>query len=206
MHGLGMDARLAARRLRTSPGFTLAAVLSLGLGIGATTTLASLVQSVLLRPLPVADPERVVAVYTSDFSGPAYGGSSYPDYLDYRASGVFDGLVAYQTAPLGLAAEGVSARVWAEFVTGDYFATLGIPVARGRALAPADDRAGAPSVAVVSHGLWQRLLAGDASALGRTVTLSGRPFTVVGVAEPGFSGLTRGLAMAVRSWARTRAR
>jgi predicted permease len=197
MHGLGMDARLAARRLRTSPGFTLAAVLSLGLGIGATTTLASLVQSVLLRPLPVADPERVVAVYTSDFSGPAYGGSSYPDYLDYRASGVFDGLVAYQTAPLGLAAEGVSARVWAEFVTGDYFATLGIPVARGRALAPADDRAGAPSVAVVSHGLWQRLLAGDASALGRTVTLSGRPFTVVGVAEPGFSGLTRGLAMDV---------
>lgn len=195
MHGLAMDARLAARRLGASPGFALTAVLSLGLGIGATTTLASLVQAVLLRPLPVAEPERVVAVYTSDFSGPAYGGSSYPDYLDYRASGVFDGLVAYQTAPLGLASEGVSARVWAEFVTGDYFATLGIPVARGRAIAPADDRAGAPSVAVVSHALWQRLFGGDASVLGRKLTLSGRPFTVVGVAEPGFSGLTRGLAM-----------
>lgn len=195
MQGLAMDARLAARRLGASPGFTLAAVLSLGLGIGAATTLASLVQAVLLRPLPVAEPERVVAVYTSDFSGPAHGASSYPDYLDFRASGVFDGLVAYQTAPLGLAAEGVSARAWAEFVTGDYFATLGIPVARGRALAPPDDRAGAPSVAVVSHALWQRVLGGDAGVLGRTVTLSGRAFTIVGVAEPGFSGLTRGLAM-----------
>jgi predicted permease len=192
-----MDARLAARRLRTSPGFTLAAVLSLGLGIGATTTLASLVQAVLLRPLPVADPERVVAVYTSDYSGPAYGASSYPDYLDFRASGVFDGLVAYQIAPIGLSSDGASARVWAEFVTGDYFATLGIPVARGRALAPADDGAHAPPVAVVSHALWQRLLGGDAAVLGRAVTLSGRPFTVVGVAPPGFSGLTRGLAMDV---------
>lgn len=191
------DLRLAWRRTAASPGFALASVLSLGLGIGAVTTLASVVQSVLLRPLPVAEPERVVAVYTSDYSGPAYGASSYPDYLDFRASGVFAGLVAFQTAPLGLAADGASARAWAEFVTGDYFATLGIPVARGRALSPADDRAGAPPVTVVSHALWQRLFGGDAGALGRTVTLSGRPFTVVGVAEPGFAGLTRGLAMDV---------
>jgi putative ABC transport system permease protein len=197
MHGLAMDARLAARRLGASPGFALAAVLSLGLGIGAVTTLASLVQAVLLRPLPVAEPERVVAVYTSDYSGPSHGASSYPDYLDFRASGIFDGLVAYEMAPLGLAAEGVSARAWAEFVTGDYFATLGIPVARGRALAPGDDRAGAPPVAIVSHALWRRLLGGDPSVVGRAVTLSGRPFTVVGVAAPGFSGLTRGLAMDV---------
>jgi predicted permease len=191
------DLRLAWRRTASSPGFALAAVLSLGLGIGAVTTLASLVQAVLLRPLPVAEPERVVAVYTSDYSGPSYGGSSYPDYLDFRASGVFDGLVAYETAPLGLAADGVSARAWAEFVTGDYFATLGVPVARGRALAPGDDRAGAPPVAVVSHALWQRVLGGDPSVVGRAVTLSGRPFTVVGVAASGFAGLTRGLAMDV---------
>ncbi|MET0555680.1 MAG: ADOP family duplicated permease [Vicinamibacteria bacterium] len=195
MRGLAMDVRLAARRLGASPGFALAAVLSLALGIGATTTIASLAQAVLLRPLPVAEPERVVAVYTSDYSGPAYGASSYPDYLDLRASGVFDGLVAYQMAPLGLAADGVSARVWAEFVTGDYFGTLGISVARGRALSAGDDGPGAAPVAVVSHALWQRLLGGDATVLGREVTLSGRPFTVVGVAPPGFAGLTRGLAM-----------
>jgi predicted permease len=100
-------------------------------------------------------------------------------------------------APLGLAADGVSARVWAEFVTGDYFGALGIPVARGRALAPGDDGPGAAPVVVVSHALWQRVLGGDATALGRAVTLSGRPFTVVGVAPEGFSGLTRGLAMDV---------
>jgi predicted permease len=193
---IASDLRLAWRRTAASPGFALAAVLSLGLGIGATTTLFSVVQAVLLRPLPVAAPERVVAVYTSDHSGPAYGASSYPDYLDFRASGVFDGLVAYEMAPLGLAADGGSARVWAEFVTGDYFGTLGVPVSRGRALAPGDDRAGAPPVVVVSHGLGQRLLGGDA-ALGSTVTLAGRAFTVVGVAEPGFAGMTRGIAMDV---------
>lgn len=192
--GFWHDLRLAARRLRGSPGFTAAAVLSLGLGIGASTTVFGLVDALLLRPLPVADPGTVVAVYTSDFSGPAHGATSYPDYLAFRDSGAFDGLVAYTMAPLGLAGEGAG-RVWSEIVTGDYFTTLGIPVARGRGLTPADDRPGAPAVVVLSHALWQRAFGGDAGVAGRTVTLSGRPFTVVGVAGPGFSGLTRGLAM-----------
>ena len=195
MRGLWQDARLAARRLRGSPGFTAAAVLSLGLGIGATTTVFGLIDAVLLRPLPVRDPASVVAVYTSDFSGPPYGTSSYPDFLAFRDAGVFDGLAAFAMAPLGVAGEGGPGRVWSEIVTGDYFTLLGIPVARGRGLMPADDRPGAPLAAVISHGLWQRAFGGDAAIVGRTLTVSGHAFTIVGVAGPGFSGLTRGLAM-----------
>jgi predicted permease len=196
MRGFWQDARLAVRLLKASPGFTLAAVLSLGIGIGATATVFGLVDAVLLRPLPVRDPERVVAVYTSDRSGPAYSASSYPDYLAFRDSGVFDGLAAFTMAPLGLAGERSPGRVWSEIVSGDYFETLGIALARGRGLAAVDDRAGAPLVAVVSHGLWQRL-GGEESLLGGTLTLAGRAFTVVGVTSPGFVGMTRGLAMDV---------
>lgn len=195
MRGFGQDARLAGRRLRDSPGFTAAALLSLGLAIGASTTVFGLIDAILLRPLPVGDPAGVVAVYTSDYSGPQYGASSYPDYLAFRDSGVFDGLVAYTMAPLGLAGQPGPGRVWSEIVTGDYFATLAVPVALGRGLVPDDDRAGAPEVAVLSHGLWQRQFAADPAVVGRTLILSGRPFTVVGVAGPGFAGLTRGLAV-----------
>ncbi len=195
MRGIGQDARLAARRLRESPGFTAAAVLSLGLGIGASTTVFSLVEALLLRPLPVADPAGVVAVYTSDYSGPAYGASSYPDYLSFRDSGVFEGLVAFTMMPLGLAGESGPGRVWSEVVSGDYFTTLGIPVAHGRGLVPDDDRAGAPGTVVISHALWQRVFGGEPSVMGRSLAISGRHFTVVGVAAPGFAGLTRGLAV-----------
>jgi predicted permease len=194
MLGFWQDARLAARRLRDSPGFTAAAALSLAVGIGASTTVFGLIEALLLRPLPVRDPATVVAVYTSDYSGPRYSASSYPDYLAFRESGAFDGLAAYTMAPLALAGQGAG-RAWSEIVSGDYFETLGIPVQLGRGLAPSDDRPGAPPVAVLSHGLWQRAFGGQAEAVGRTLTLSGRACTIVGVARPGFAGLTRGLVM-----------
>jgi hypothetical protein len=137
----------------------------------------------------------VVAVFTSDYSGPPHGGSSYPDYLDFREKcDAFDGLAAYTLQPVAiLGQEGQSARLWAELVTGDYFATLGIPIARGRALGPEDDRLEAAG-AVLSHDVWQRRYAGDPGVLGRSLVLSGRSFTIVGVAAPGFAGLVRGLA------------
>src|SRR5262245_35121930 len=127
------DLRHAARQLVRSPGFTAVATLSLGLGIGANTAIFSLVNGVLLKPLPVRDPGGVVAVFTSDYSGPAYGASSYPDYLDFRdASDTFTGLAAYTLQPVAIVGEeGQSARLWAELATGNYFALLGIPVARG---------------------------------------------------------------------------
>lgn len=195
MNSLLLDLRHAIRQLRRTPVFTLVAALSLGLGIGANTALFSLVNAALLKPLPVRDPGQVVAVFTSDSSGPAYGGTSYPDFLDFREqSEAFAGLSAYLLQPVAIVGqEGQSARLWAELATGNYFTTLGIPIARGRALGPEDDRPEA-SAAVLSHDLWRHRFGGDPAVLGRPLTLSGRTFTIVGVAAPGFSGLVRGLA------------
>jgi predicted permease len=190
-----LDLRHAIRQLCKTPVFTLVAALSLGLGIGANTAVFSLVNGALLKPLPVRDPGRVVALFTSDYSGSDYGGTSYPDFLDFRErSDAFEGLSAYVLQPVAFAGlEGQSARLWAELATADYFATLGLPIARGRALGPEDDRPEA-SAAVLSHDLWQRRFGGDPGVVGRALTLSGRTFTVVGVAAPGFAGLVRGLA------------
>jgi predicted permease len=171
-------------------------VLSLAFGIGANTVIFGLANAVLLRPLPVANPDDVVALYTSDHSGPRYSTSSYPDYLDFRdKTDVFSGLAASGFEALSFAQEGQTARVWAEVVTGNYFPFLGIPVARGRGLVPEDDAPSAAPVAVLSHGTWSRRLGGDESILGRTLTLNGRPVTVAGVAAPSFTGLTRGIGV-----------
>lgn len=195
MNTLLLDLRHAIRQLAKTPVFTLVAALSLGLGIGANTAIFSLVNGALLKPLPVRDPGRVVALFTSDYSGSDYGGTSYLDFLDFRErSDAFEGLSAYVLQPVAFAGlEGQSARLWAELATPDYFATLGLPIARGRALGQEDDRPEA-SAAVLSHDLWQRRFGGDPGVVGRTLTLSGRTFTIVGVAAPGFAGLVRGLA------------
>src|SRR5206468_12693833 len=117
------DLRQAARILAKSPGFTAIAVLSLGLGIGANTTIFSLLNAIFLRPLPVQDPDRVVAVFTSDFSGPPFGGSSYPDYLDFRTkTDAFAGLPASTVAPISLSDGPRTDRVSAQPLTANYSA------------------------------------------------------------------------------------
>jgi len=184
------DLRLAWRRTAASPGFALAAVLSLGLGIGAVTTLASLVQAVLLRPLPVAEPERVVAVYTSDYSGPAHGGSSYPDYLDFRGrNSVFSDVMGYSPSIAAVKTGDRSRMALGEVVTGNYFQVLGVGAALGRTLLPEDDRPGAPRVAMLSHRAWLREYARDPGVLGRTLLIHGQPYTVVGVSPESFTGM-----------------
>jgi putative ABC transport system permease protein len=112
------------------------------LGVGANTAIFSLVNALFFVPLPIAEPARAVAVYTSDFSGPRYGGSSLPDFLDFRErSGAFEGLAAYSIQPFAIASDaGEPTRVWGELVSGEYFATLGLFPARGRALRPEDER------------------------------------------------------------------
>ena len=146
MSGALQDVRYAARRLARAPGSTAAAALSLAIGLGAGTTVFGIANSVLLTPLPVSRPDEVVAVYTSESSGEAFGFSSYPDYLDFaaRAAGLRD-LVAYTPQPLNLTVGGQAELVPGEAVSGNYFGALGVPVALGRPLHPEDDRAGAPA-------------------------------------------------------------
>ena len=195
LSGLGQELRLAVRSLRRSPGFTVVALLTLAVGIGVNTTLFDVVDALYLTPLPVAEPERVVMVYTSDFSGPRYGSSSYPDFEDLRRQPrLFASLAAYTLEAAALSTGGEPARVWCELVSGGFFPSLSVAIPLGRPLGPDDDRDAAEPALVISHGLWQRRLGGDPAVLGRRLDISGTAFTVVGVAPPGFTGLTRGVA------------
>lgn len=190
------DLRYAVRGLRRAPGFTFVAVLTLALGIGANTTIFSVVNAVLLRPpAAVREPGRLVSIYTSDFSGPRYGTSSYADYLDFRKDNTqLAGLAAFTFRPFNFSTGGAASRVGGEAVTGNYFAVLGVTPALGRAFTPDEGRApGTEPVAVVSYGLWQRAFGGDPGAIGRTIHVNGSAFTIVGVAPPHFTGSTRGV-------------
>jgi macrolide transport system ATP-binding/permease protein len=187
---LARDVRHSVALYRRAPGFTIAVIVTLALGIGLNTAIFSLVNALLLRPLPVPDSARLIAVHTSDFSGPARGSTGYPDYIDFRDSArdVFTGLAAYSMELMNLSDGTVSDRVQGHVVTQNYFAVVGIDVERGRVFAPSD-----VDVVVVSHGLWQRLLGGREDVLGRSLMINGRPSVVIGVARQGFTGLLRGL-------------
>ena len=184
------DVRYALKWLRRSPGFAVVAVLSLAVGIGFNTALFSVVDALLFRPLPIADPARLVDVYTRGADGDRYGTSSYPDYLDFKAGNtVFRDLLAYSPSIGALKARDRSRMALGEVVTGNYFQVLGVPAAIGRTLLPEDDRPGAPRVTVISHAIWTRDFGRDPSALGRTLLIHGQPYTIVGVAPESFTGL-----------------
>jgi len=194
MNTLWQDLRYGARMLLKKPGFTSIAVITLALGIGANTTIFSFINGLALRPIAgVKEPERLVGVYTSDYSSGLYGSSSYPDYVDFRdqAEG-FSGLAAYDGATLTLTGGDEAERLRGAYVTGDYFDTLGVEARAGRTLRGEDTAPGAAPVAVISHGLWVRGFSGDASAVGRTITLDRRAYTIVGVASESFRGLRLG--------------
>jgi len=190
METLWQDVRFGVRRLAHAPGFTAIAVLSLALGIGANTAIFSLVSTILLRPLPVADPGRVVAVTPVGQGGSEFASFSYPNYVDFRdRNAVFTGFAAHRFAPMSLSRGGNNERVWGYLVSGNYFDLLGVSAARGRVFTQDEDRApGAHPVAVLSHGLWQRRFGSDPDLIGKTITLNGHSFTVVGVAPEGFIG------------------
>jgi predicted permease len=190
------DLRRAARMLARSPGFTSVAIVSLALGVGANTAIFSLVDALLLQPLPGREPSRLVTVYTSDFSGPRYGASSHPDYLDFRSRGsAFEGLAAYNLKPLLFTADGESRRVWAQLVSGNFFDVLGLGAAYGRTILREEEQPGQHPVVVLSDALWRSRFAADPAVVGCSVTLNGTPFTVVGVGPPGFTGLVRGMGV-----------
>ena len=184
------DLRYAVRWLGRSPGFAAVAILSLGLGIGVNTAMFSLVDAVLLRPIPVQDPATLVDVFTSSSDGDEYATTSYPDYLDLKAQNtVFADMIAYTPmfAPLSL---GDRARlVIGQLVTSNHFDLLGVAPFLGRMLVPADDAPGAERVLVISHRMWVSDFGSDRGVVGRSLQLRGQPYTIVGVAPPAFTGV-----------------
>ncbi len=186
MQTLWQDLRYGARMLMKQPGFTLIAVLTLALGIGANTAIFSLVNTVLLRPLPIRQPERVVEI-TPLRKGADIGAFPYPFYRDFHDQNqVLEGLAAYSFVPLSLSWNGNNERLWGYLVSGNYFDLLGVRAVQGRMFTQEEDRApGAHPVAVVSYGSWQRRFGGDPQLVGRTITINNHSFTVVGFAPPG---------------------
>jgi predicted permease len=194
LESLAADVRYALRSLRANPGFTLVAVLSLGLGIGANTAIFSLVDAVMLRPLPVSRPEELVQVTM----GPGDETFTNPVWEELRdRQDVFSGAFAYGDRRFDLAGGGEVRAVDGAWVSGGFFNTLGVSPAAGRVTGPADDFRGCPAVAVIGHGFWQSEYGGAAGAVGRTVSLDGHPFEIVGVAAPGFTGVEVGKAAQV---------
>jgi predicted permease len=188
------------RTLRRSPLFTTAAVLSLALGIGANTAIFSLLNQVVLRSLPVRDPERLVVLHT-DYSGPGLNSSdnsesvfSYPMYRDLRdRDTAFSGVIARMGTPATIGWQGNTESAAAELVSGNFFRTLGVGAALGRVLTPEDDGApGGGAVVVLSHSFWSAHFANDPAILNQTVTINGHPMVVAGVADARFNGIVPG--------------
>jgi putative ABC transport system permease protein len=174
--------------LARSPGFTAAAVLTLALGIGANTAVFSVVNTVLLKPLPYAEPDRLVTVESMWTRGtPVPNPLSYPDFFDFRTQNhVFEHLVTSRDTSLALSGVGTPVQLGGEMVTWDLFSALGIQPALGRGFLPSEEAAGT-HVVVLSHTLWQSQFGGDRGMVGRTIILDRKPYTVIGVAPAGFA-------------------
>jgi len=188
--GFPQDLRHALRLLARSPGFTAAAVLALAFGIGANLAIFSLIDGLLVRPPAVSEPARLVWLTMASSQGGRAGNLSYPDFLAARTAATsFSGLLGYDKARVALAAPGFEPeQVAADVVTGDAFGVLGVRAALGRVLGPEDDRPGAPLVVVLADRLWRERFGADPAVVGRTVSLNGRPTTIVGVAAARFQG------------------
>jgi predicted permease len=202
MRNLLGNIRYALRQFRSAPIFTAAAVLTLALGIGGTTAIFTLIDAVMLRSLPVSDPGRLYRVGEGDDccveGGPqdVWGMFSYPLYERLKAeTPEFEDTAAFQAGRhrLSVRREGVESTarpLRSEYVTGNYFSILGVGAFGGRMFTANDDKPSAPPVAVLSHRVWQTTYSADTSLVGATLVVEGLPFTVIGVAPPGFFGET----------------
>jgi putative ABC transport system permease protein len=188
MQTLFQDLRYGFRILWKSPGFTAVAVLTLALGIGANTAIFTIVNSVLLRPLPFPNPDQLVSLNEKDMRGDLPGGlmanTSYPDFFDWRAQNhVFENMAAFRHTGYTLTGAGTALHIDAVIVTADFFSVLGIPPTLGRGFLPEEEKG---RFAVLSHELWQSKYAADPAILGKNITLDRQSYTVVGVAAAGF--------------------
>ena len=203
MRNLAQDLKYALRTLTRSPVFLAVAVASLALGIGANTAIFSLVDQLLLRLLPVKNPRELVLLNSrGSFYGSNTGGNAmaYLMYTDIRDQNrVFTGMFARYAQPFSFSLEGRTERVSGEMVTGNFFSVLGVDAAAGRVFSSQDDlHQGEHPVAVISWGFWQSHFALSPSAIGRKIFLNGYPFTIIGVSQPGFSGVDPGRQQDIR--------
>jgi predicted permease len=203
------DLKFAFRQLLKYPGFTAVAVLTLALGIGANTAIFGFIDRLLLRPLPVDQPQELVTVVEQMEQGGVSSSFNYPLYLDYRdRNQVFSGLVAYSGVTVNLRATDSSELVKAMIVSGNYFSVLGVKAAQGRMFLPEEDQVPLTHpVTVISQALWHRHFTADPAMVGKTITLNGHPFTVIGVAPSDFRGTITGFVpdlyvpMMMQPWA-----
>jgi predicted permease len=211
MNTLLQDLRYGLRMLAKAPGFTAVAVLTLALGIGENTAIFSLIDAVMLRSLPVKDPQHLVVFSWKAHADPKY--HSYSNYGDCGRSGggsgcsfsvpllqamkaqanTFSGLTAFAgPLRLDLSGNGPASMARGEVVSGDFFSTMGVKTILGRPIGPADDTASASPVMVLSYNYWKSAFGGDPAAVGRTVRLNNVPFEIIGVADPRFTNLAPG--------------
>jgi predicted permease len=212
---LWQDIRYGLRMLRKSPGFAAVAILTLALGIGANTAIFSLIDAVMLRSLPVEDPSQLVLLQWGARNSPNVhgyqsagdcandmrlgaknpGGCSFsePVFREIAQANIFSGTAAFaNTGRLNLTGNGPATVINGQFVSGDFFHTLGLKAATGRLLDATDDKPAAAPVAVLNYGYWQSTFGGSRDVIGRTIELNNVPFTIAGVAEPRFTGITPG--------------
>jgi len=186
LHSVISDCRYGVRQLLKNPGFTGVVVLTLALGIGANTALFSVVDSILLRPLPFRDSGQIVTLFTMD-SRNQRNFVSYPDYADWQTqSREFEQICAIVPQSVNLTKQGEPKRVIGGFVSANFFSMLGVAPGVGRDFRPGEDAAGAGAVVIVSYGLWRSTFGGDAALIGKTLVLNDAPYTVVGIMPPDF--------------------
>ena len=191
------DIRYALRMLARSPGFVLVTLVTLSLGIGANSAIFSAVNAILLRAAPIADPDRAATVFMISADGRDRFGSgySYPNYVDLRDSGAFEGLAAFSTITVAIEANGALEQISGDIVSGNYFDVLGVRLSMGRSFSADEDRPGSPvRVVIVSHRFWTERLGSEPGVVGRTIGINGAAYVIVGVTPPGFTSHVLGRA------------
>jgi len=192
------DLHYTIRQLVHRPVFAIVALLTMALGVGANSAIFSIVNAVLLRPLPVEAPEELVDIYTLDGDETFMNPHDYPDYVEIqRDDETFVDVAAYAADFVSMTVGTGTEVLFGETVSGNYFEVFGIPAARGRTLRGGEDDVPSTAVAVISDGLWKRNFGADPNVLGRTITLRGRPFQVVGVTPDWFKGMWVGFSVDV---------
>src|SRR5215216_2597505 len=190
MNNFGQNVRNGARKLIKSPGFTLFAVLTLALGIGVNTAIFSVAQAILFRSLPFSDPDSLVMVWVNNPRlklGRDKLPTSVADFIDWREQNKsFQDMATFTTFSFALTDGDIPEKIDSALCSASFFSVLGTPAARGRVFVPGEDKAGNNHVAVISDNLWRRRFAGDPNVLGKTLTLTGEKYTVIGIMPPGF--------------------